>query len=406
MRKKYFNLSNIKINAFLFFVFINIGLHGCYKDVNDPEPIVLLPEITVHNIEIGRTKKQESGRFFIEMNNTSKSDVAFDFIFSDGSAKENTDFLHGSGTVKIPAGQISTSIEFFIIGNSLREPNLDFYIVLSNPKNCILKNTSATCKIITINGEDIITSNMGYNSLSSYAGKKMVWNQEFEDNTLKTNEWNQEIGNGIGGWGNNELQYYTNSKKNTFVSNGHLIIEARKEIADGFQYTSGRLTTKGKKEFTFGRIDIRAKLPKGKGIWPALWMLGANINMVGWPACGEIDIMELIGSEPNKVHGTLHWKGSNGHKYKGKEYILPIGDFSEAFHVYSVIWEQDKIQWLVDDKVFYMLTKSDFGSDFYPFNAPQFFIFNLAVGGNWPGLPDASTLFPQHLFVDYIRVFQ
>ena len=218
--------------------------------------------------------------------------------------------------------------------------------------------------------------------------------------------WNQEVGNGSGGWGNNELEFYTSSPGNTFISNGNLIIEARKETADRFNYTSGRMTTQLKKFFKFGRIDIRAKLPVGKGIWPALWMLGSNITSAGWPACGEIDIMELIGTYPSTVYGTLHWSASASHASKGANYLLTTGDYSKQFHVFSIVWQQNDIIWYVDDQKYLEVSAIDVGAANYPFNLNQFFIFNVAVGGSWPGSPDNTTTFPQRMFVDYVRVFQ
>jgi beta-glucanase (GH16 family) len=167
------------------------------------------------------------------------------------------------------------------------------------------------------------------------------------------------------------------------------------------------MTTQGKKTFKFGRIDIRAKLPVGKGIWPALWMLGSSISTVSWPACGEIDIMELVGTFPSRVTGTMHWKALNGNATnKGANYNLVSGDFSQQFHVYSIIWTENNIKWYVDDQLFLTNTSFDVGSANYPFNANQFFIFNVAVGGNWPGPPDNTTSWPQRMFVDYVRVFQ
>jgi beta-glucanase (GH16 family) len=234
----------------------------------------------------------------------------------------------------------------------------------------------------------------------------LAWQDEFTGSTLDGNVWNYETGNN-NGWGNNELEYYTNSPKNTFVSNGNLIIEARKESIGGFNYSSARLTTQNKKSFTYGRVDIRAKLPKGKGIWPALWMLGNNIGTVGWPASGEIDIMELLGQDITKSYGTLHYGASSAtHGSKGTSYTLSTSNFYDQFHVFSMEWKQDQIKLFVDDNLFLTVNKIDLGTSPYPFNAPFFFIFNVAVGGNWPGNPDASTTFPQRMIVDYIRVFQ
>jgi beta-glucanase (GH16 family) len=167
------------------------------------------------------------------------------------------------------------------------------------------------------------------------------------------------------------------------------------------------MTTQNKKNIKFGRIDIRAKLPVGKGLWPALWMLGENITSVGWPACGEIDIMELVGTNPSRVHGTMHWKALNGANInKGGSHDLAGGDYSQQFHVYSIVWTQNMIKWYVDDVLFFTGTAADLAGANYPFNANHFLIFNVAVGGNWPGPPDAGTVFPQRMFVDYVRVFQ
>jgi beta-glucanase (GH16 family) len=278
---------------------------------------------------------------------------------------------------------------------------------LSNPKFCTINTLSAKGIIATEDGTFLTTDNKGYINPLTYSGYTLVWSDEFSGNSLDLSFWNQETGTGGGGWGNNELETYTNSLNNTFVSNGNLIIEARNEKINTSNYTSGRMTTQNKKSFKFGRIDIRAKLPVGKGIWPALWMLGTNIPSAGWPACGEIDIMELIGKTPSTVYGTLHWSNTDGsHNSKGANYALSTGDFSQQFHVYSIIWKQNNIQWYIDDQKYLEVSTADFGTANYPFNADQFFIFNVAVGGNWPGSPDPSTEFPQRMFVDYVRVFQ
>jgi len=166
------------------------------------------------------------------------------------------------------------------------------------------------------------------------------------------------------------------------------------------------MITKDKKIFKFGRIDIRAKMPIGKGIWPALWMLGNNIGSVGWPACGEMDILGLLWHEPAKIYGTMHW-GANAasHGSKGSSYTLSSGSFDQQFHVYSLIWQQNDIRVLIDDQEFVHVTSADVAGN-YPFNSNFFFIFNIAVGGNWPGSPDGTTPLPQRMVVDYVRVFQ
>jgi beta-glucanase (GH16 family) len=317
--------------------------------------------------------------------------------------------VQASGTVSIPPNQKEATIDVKIKADTLneRKANLNFTLSLSNPKFCTLISNSATGTIITENGTNLSTDNKGYSTPLTYPGYTLVWSDEFSGKSLNTAVWNQEQGTGSGGWGNNELEYYTNSLKNTFVSNGNLIIEARKETIGSSNYTSGRMTTQNKKVFKFGRIDIRAKLPVGKGLWPALWMLGTNISSTGWPACGEIDNMELIGTTPATVYGTLHWANSGGaHASKGSNYALLSGDFSKEFHVFSLTWAENNLQWYVDDQKYLDISISDLGAATYPFNSDQFFIFNVAVGGNWPGPPDFTTEFPERMYVDYIRVFQ
>lgn len=243
----------------------------------------------------------------------------------------------------------------------------------------------------------------GYTSPLTYEGYTLVWNDEFNDNSINTSDWVFETGTGNSGWGNNELQYYRSN--NAWVDEGTLVIEAREENYMGSPYTSARMKTQGKKSFLYGRIDIRALLPKGQGIWPALWMLGNSITSVGWPQCGEIDIMEMIGGSgrENQTHGTVHWD-NNGHVYVGGSYTLQSGTFADEYHVFSIIWDESSIKWFVNNTQFYEIDITP--SHMSEFHQKHFFIFNIAVGGNWPGSPDATTVFPQQMKVDYIRVFQ
>ena len=383
---------------------------ACKKEGNNPTPAPVVPTIKIENASQLRTTTGSVMTFNVSLNKTTSVPVSVDYSFVDGTAISPRDYTATNGTVAIPANQAQAQINVPIKADpsDTRQDNLKFTIQLSNPKAATLSLLSAAEGIImTEDGTNLTTDNAGYSTPLTYPGYTLAWKDEFDGTALDLNAWNQEVGNGSGGWGNNELEYYTSSTKNTFLSNGKLIIEARKEAVSGFNYTSGRMTTQNKKDFTFGRIDIRAKLPVAKGIWPALWMLGSNINTVSWPACGEIDIMELIGTYPNRTYGTLHWKPVSGtNTNKGSEYNLATGNFSQQFHVFSIIWSQDMIKWLVDDQLFLTITKADFGAANYPFNASQFLIFNVAVGGNWPGPPDASTTFPQRMFVDYVRVFQ
>lgn len=244
---------------------------------------------------------------------------------------------------------------------------------------------------------------------AGYDGYVLKWSNEFDGSALREDEWTYANGDGcpdLCGWGNNELQYYTNSRENLFFKDGKLVIRAKKESYSGKDYTSARIKTQGKKTFRFGRVDIRAVMPVGKGIWPAFWLMPEK-NVYGtWPTSGELDMMEYLGHEPAKVHGTVHFGPGPGSTQITRNTSLSSGTLNDKFHVYSIIWEEDKIQWLLDDVVYSTVTKADLGSNTYPFNEDFYLIVNLAVGGNWPGNPDSTTKFPQELIVDYIRVFQ
>lgn len=381
---------------------------SCNKNSN-PAPTVTLPAVKIQNASVVRTTSTSVMHFTVSLDQTTTQPVSVDYVLTDGSATAPKDYTSASGTVSIPANQTSSEIAVQVSGDptDTRQDNLEFTVQLSKPKNCTLGVSSAKGTIITENGMNFVTDNTGFSTPLSYPGKTLVWADEFSGNTLNAATWNFESGNGSGGWGNNELEYYTNSTKNVFVSNGNLIIEARKESVGGFNYSSARLTTQNKQSFTYGRVDIRAKLPKGQGLWPALWMLGNNITTVGWPASGEIDIMELLGQDPAKSYGTLHYGASSAtHASKGSPYTLSTGSFYDQFHVFSMDWQQDQVKLYVDNNLFLTVNKTDLGPAPYPFNAPFFFIFNVAVGGNWPGSPDATSTFPQRMIVDYIRVFQ
>lgn len=245
----------------------------------------------------------------------------------------------------------------------------------------------------------------GYSTPLTYANMKLAWADEFDGTSLNEKYWNYELGNN-NGWGNNELEYY--KKENASVKDGYLIVQAKQERAGNQNYTSSRLTTQNKFNFKYGRVDIRAALPKGQGIWPALWMLGKNITTVSWPKCGEIDIMEMIGGDAsgrdNTVYGTPHWDNNGSHAQYGGSTKLTSGIFNGEFHVFSIVWDEKKIVWYLDDKQFHIIDTTPAGLS--EFQEEYFLLVNLAVGGNWPGKPDGTTAFPQQLVVDYIRVFQ
>lgn len=385
-----------------------ISLLSCKKGSPD-KPAAVIPSVKAGNASQPRSTSESILYIQVSVNKTTTVPVSVDYSFKDGTAIGGKDYVATAGTVTIDANKTMAEIPVTIKGDPLntRQANLSFQVVLSDPKNCTIGSATADCVIVTEDGTYLVTDAAGYETPLSYPGYTLAWSDEFSGNKIDESVWNFEAGNGDNGWGNHELEYYTNSLKNAFVSNGNLVIEARKEPINGFNYTSARMTTQNKKTFTFGRIDIRAKLPVAKGMWPALWMLGSNITTVSWPACGETDIMELIGTNPNTTYSTLHW-GANTqtHGSKNAGYTLPSGNFSDKFHVFSAIWKKDSMQFLVDDHLFLTVSKNDVGSANYPFNDPQFFIFNVAVGGDWPGPPDTNTSFPQRMFVDYVRVFQ
>lgn len=238
---------------------------------------------------------------------------------------------------------------------------------------------------------------------------QLVWSDEFDGAGLDQTKWSYQIGTGapLVGWGNNELQYYTNRPVNIDVFGGQLIITAMRENFSGMPYTSARIRTKNKGEWKYGKIEMRAKLPTGKGIWPAFWMLPTDEVFGGWPQSGEIDIMELIGSEPNKVHGTIHYGNPwPQNQFQGNAYTLPQGDFIDNFHTFRVEWAENEIYWFVDSVQYSFKGPRSLGQFNWPFNERFHIILNLAVGGNWPGSPDASTIFPQSFIVDYVRVYQ
>jgi len=223
--------------------------------------------------------------------------------------------------------------------------------------------------------------------------------------------WTHDLGHN--GWGNAELETYTDSRENSFIvddpeaTDGKALVLRAVRAADG-QYTSARIKTQGKYATTHGRIEARMKLPRGQGIWPAFWMLGASITRIGWPACGEIDIMEVPGHEPGKLHSTIHGPGYSGKHGLTKSIVLPDGaTFADRYHVFAVDWSPGRIEWSLDGRAYHTCTPASLPTDAkWVFDgAPFFLLFNLAVGGLWPGYPDATTKFPQELRIDYVRVF-
>ena len=242
--------------------------------------------------------------------------------------------------------------------------------------------------------------------------RQLVWSDEFDrDGRPDTSKWNYDIGDGCPdncGWGNNELQFYTNDPANVRVADGLLIVEARKDSLKSKAYTSAKIVSRGKGDWLYGRFEIRAKLPRGLGTWPAIWMLPTDWKYGGWPASGEIDIMEHVGYDPGIVHGTIHTESYNHMKQTQKEGKITVQDAQDSFHVYTVDWTEDKMDFYVDDHLYHTITrnpKEDYKG--WPFDQRFYLIMNIAVGGNWGGAKGVDPkIWPQKMEIDYVRVYQ
>lgn len=236
---------------------------------------------------------------------------------------------------------------------------------------------------------------------------RLVWSDEFNGapgSPPDSTKWVYDLGGG--GWGNQELEVYTDSRGNSHLDGrGHLVIQALQ--AQPGKFTSARLNTRGKFAFKYGRIEARMRIPYGQGIWPAFWMMGDDAKTTGWPACGEIDIMENIGREPDTVHGTIHGPGYSGDQGIGKAHQIAKGGFADDYHVYAVEWAPERIDFLVDGLVYHTVTPGSLPSGArWVYDHPFFVILNVAVGGSWPHDPDGTSVFPQKMLVDYVRVYQ
>ena len=390
---------------FLFLLISSLIIGGCDEPM-EPQGQAGggdLPKISISNITQFEADENNDFEFQVMLSKSSDELVTVRFETNGDTAVEGVDFISVEGTLEFAPSETEKFITVEIVADTLKEETEQFVVVLSNATNATISTAEGTG---TIRNDDdfIFIPEDGYITPEFYGGMTLKWQDEFNGSAIDLACWTHELG--AGGWGNEELQEYTADAANSYLANGNLIIEAREE---GGEYTSARMVTVDKKEFGFGRVDIRAKLPFGQGIWPALWMLGANFPESGWPNCGEIDIMEMVGHEPNIVHGTCHWgpQGQSWSHNHGLPYELNNNEiFADKFHVFSLVWEFNSMKWYVDDNLFFTADNTTVGNQAYPFNAEFFFIFNIAVGGQWPGYPDSSTTFPQRMIVDYIRVFQ
>lgn len=239
-------------------------------------------------------------------------------------------------------------------------------------------------------------------SFAQVQSRKIVWIENFNGKSLAEKNWNFEIGDGcpqLCGWGNSESQIYT--KTNHVLKNGKLIIQPK--FVDGI-FSSTRITTKSKREFQYGYVETRAKLPVGKGLWPAFWMLGSNISEIGWPKCGEIDILEYVGREPQTIFTSIHTADSFGNTVNTKKRIFP--DIEKGFHIYGMDWSKDKISFFVDNELVYTFQPAAKNEKTWPFDKPFYLIINLAIGGNFGGREIDNDIIKQTFEIDYVKIYQ
>lgn len=259
-------------------------------------------------------------------------------------------------------------------------------------ETALIVKSGSTRDTITVVQKGDVSSN-----IEVPEGYSLVWNDEFDDGI--SSAWTFETGNGSSGWGNNELEYYL--RDNASVSNGVLEITAKKESYEGYSYTSARMKTMGNKYWKYGKIEARIKLPSFTGSWPAFWMLGEKYSEVGWPNCGEIDIMEHVNTE-SKIHGTIHWYADAYSSYSKETTV----DDVTSYHVYSIEWDESSIKWYVDDVQYNEANIKDAVNGTEEFHENFFILLNFAIGGNWPGTTVDDSAFPATMYVDYVRVFQ
>lgn len=273
-----------------------------------------------------------------------------------------------------------------------------------------IKNKSSVAKGITLSFIIVLlltTISCSTDETQTVANfQTLVIADEFNtDGAPDSSMWTYDIGTGANGWGNNELQYYTDRTENVKVENGYLLITANQEDFEGASYTSARIKTQNLFERAYGRFEARIRLPYGKGLWPAFWLLGNDCETNIWPQCGEIDIMEYLGDNPTTIFGTVHGPGYSGGEAVSKDYVLENDRYDTGFHVFGIEWGPDYINYYVDDALYQTITPQDVPGE-WVFNHPFYIILNVAVGGNFPGSPNNETVFPQTMLVDYVRVYQ
>jgi beta-glucanase (GH16 family) len=337
---------------------------GCSDDNNDIEPTQVTITCSSHELSFGSDA------------DTTTVDIS---VTNEWTIYSSEDWVSCS-----PSSSINTSetVSVFVKQNSY----------LSDRTAILVVKSGSTRDTITVSQEADTSTD-----IDTLDGYSLVWHDEFE--TGISSDWIFETGNGSSGWGNNELEYYL--EDNATVSDGVLEITAKKESYEGYSYTSARMKTMGNQYWTYGKIEARIKLPSFSGSWPAFWMLGENYSDVGWPSCGEIDIMEHINTE-SLTYGTIHWYADAYASYSGNTTV----DDVTSYHVYSIEWDESSIKWYVDDVQYHEASIEDSVNGTDEFHKDFFILLNFAIGGDWPGFTVDENAFPATMYVDYVRVFQ
>ena len=368
------------------------------------EPMDDLPMLRISDMQALESTPRLTLRLALNEVTIEPIEVSYELVGE--TAEPGVDFVGANATVTIESNTNSADIILELLDDEIKEVDETIMLRILSADGAEIVNAEARIRVL--DNDSAVLTEEGYRTSEEQFGYNLSWQDEFDGGVIDENSYNFEMGDGcpnLCGWGNNELQIYTNEPDNAAIENGALVLRATSNPPGNFE--SARITTKDKRFFQYGRVDIRAKITRGQGMWPALWMLGQNIDEVGWPACGEVDIMENVGHEAATSHGTAHWgpQGRGFSTFLGSEISLDE-DLAERFHVFSIVWEQDLIEWYLDETKFFTLTPANARNEAWRFNNEFFFIFNVAVGGNWPGPPDATTEFPQQMEIDYIRVFQ
>lgn len=372
-----------------------------------------LPVVQISDTTVNRANTATTCRFLVDLSAAASDTVTVNYSTSDGTATSGKDYTSQSGTLTFQPGKQELSVDIPILpltSSNQQGTTQDFYIQLSNPSNCTVGVKKTTVTIINA-GTNSPADTSGFESPTSYPGYKLVWSDEFNESSLNTNKWTATTGS----QGGDQSTYLP---ANVSVANGKLVMQAKHETYGSYNYTSSRVTTQDKFSFKYGRVDIRAKVPVGMGMWPALWMFSDNRPIINYAqktgvTVGEIDIAEILGKSPSRLYGTLHWSTSSSTyaNLQGR-YDLSSGNFGDAYHVFSLIWDATNIQLLCDGNVYITIphsSKTNYKNGIDPFNANSFyFIFTLGIGDgtNWAGAPDGTDTWPQKMSVDYIRVFQ